>query len=384
MASLANEPDDLGADLCQVTDHGDEHHQLLAVEDRLQHQMLRHVTPAPVRVVVYHHVAGREAVEAQLFDRPPHRMRHGAELRRAELALSDHVTLRIEDGARKVLRLAEYGGVRRAHHCRPHLAGDVHQPVVDDRHGDGVDRSALLARAAAPDARRGETLRRIDPADACDGDRQPVVREQEDGRVRLLDDCRPADGAAGTQVGAMVDPALDPGAGVAMVDAPRRTRRRRRARLQLGQRKPCALANSGDVEVGDLDGLVGEVVTVELAVRLVEALEQQRKRVTGDRSCGHGDIALVVLPRIAHADGAQQPRGAGEPLAGELLGGCIRESLQRRVDGRHVGVVRAVIPAPAPVNPRVGRQRAECRRESGMRRHDDIADAERGGDLAAM
>src|SRR5262249_26558083 len=85
---------------------------------------------------------------AQLLDRPVDRELDRADLRGAELRLSEHVPGRIEDDAGEVERLVEDRRVRRRHHGHAHVAAAAREVVVDHCQGDRAERGRWDARRA--------------------------------------------------------------------------------------------------------------------------------------------------------------------------------------------------------------------------------------------
>ena len=118
------------ADLGHVPDAGYDSDALALVEDGFDNHVLRQVVHPRVRVVVQEHVVRAKRVEPELVDDPLQRHRRRAELRRAELALPDHLADLVEDGAREVEHLVEDRRVGGRLHRLAHLA----------RHGDEVVR----------------------------------------------------------------------------------------------------------------------------------------------------------------------------------------------------------------------------------------------------
>ena len=129
----------LAAHLGHVPDARHEGHQLVVVEDGLDDAVLGEVTATPERVVVEDHVLGVEVLGADLVDRPLDDEEDGAELRRAELGLRDHLAARVEDGAGEVQPLVEQRRVGRVAHGDAHLARRGDQEVVGHLQGDLVD-----------------------------------------------------------------------------------------------------------------------------------------------------------------------------------------------------------------------------------------------------
>ena len=117
----------------------DEGDQLVVVEDRLDHAVLRKVAAAAERVVVEDDVAGPEVLPADLEDRPLDDVDDRAEMGRAELGLRDHLALVVEDRAREVEPFVEERRVRRVAHRDAHLASGRDEVVVDDLERDLVD-----------------------------------------------------------------------------------------------------------------------------------------------------------------------------------------------------------------------------------------------------
>ena len=133
----------LGRGRCERTDHhaadlgemgndrriGDE---FAVVVDRLDHQMLGHMTAAPVGVVVDHHVAWRKNAATEFLKQAFDGIDDRSELRGAIFALRQQLPVAVEQRARKITRLVEDRRISGAHHRGAHLAADVHQGVVDD------------------------------------------------------------------------------------------------------------------------------------------------------------------------------------------------------------------------------------------------------------
>ena len=149
--------DRLAADLGEVADVGDEAEQLALVEDGPDHRVLGDVRAAAVGVVVQHDVAGLERLDAELLERPAHDEQAGRDLRRAELRLADHVAAPVEEHAREVEALVEDRREGRADHRDAHLAADVHEVVVDDGEGDGIDHARVRSRMPRRRPRRASS-----------------------------------------------------------------------------------------------------------------------------------------------------------------------------------------------------------------------------------
>ena len=266
------------------------------------------------------------------------------------------------------------------HHGGTHLARDVCQAVVDDRQGDGVDRSEAVARVG-PHGRRSFGQRHAE--DAVRQHRQGVAGRDQRRRVQFLDDRRARQRAAGRQRVTPVDGTGGVGAGadpyrVALA------RLRRRTGGQLGQGGCGGGADRGDVEVDDFHHLAGEVVAVEAAVRLAEVVEQGLEGIVGDRSGGDGYVLLVVLAGVAHADRALHDRLARASLLMRLRHRFALQARQGGVDLGGVRKVRSMEACRAPVRADVGGQRPERGGESRVRRHDHLSHPERRGHRRAV
>ena len=155
------------------------------------------------------------------------------------------------------------------------------------------------------------------------------------------------------------------------------------AREERQTRRPSR-AERREVEVDQLDRLVGEREAVELVVVAVETFERHRD---GRRLDGPGrerNILLVVLADVAHADRAHQRGRAGVPFAEqrrERLGG---DPVQPAVDGLEVERIRAVVLRPAPVDAAIGDERAVGRREAREGGDDDRPELERACDRGGV
>src|ERR1700730_4271107 len=251
------------ADLGEMSDDSGVGHQSTPMVDRLQQQVLGHVAPPAIGVVMDDHVAGSQRLGAQLLDHRFDGADDGAELSRAVFALGQHLALGIEERARKIARLVEDRRIGGAYHRGAHLAADIHQGVVNDAEG------YRLARAAG----RADGLRPVQQ------DRGPLLHrsaeagKNEDGRIVTLDDRRTLDRLADRN-----RRAIDHGAirffRLADIDDTSRDGAELRPELFAAARERDPFAADRYRAGGNLDRLAANAISVGSLMLAVKFLEQ--------------------------------------------------------------------------------------------------------------
>src|SRR6185437_478055 len=138
---VGREPaDGLSSDLRYVRDVRYKAVELAAEEHGLYDCVFRHMAAAPIGIVVHDDVARLEAVNSELVEGPFHRVKNGADLRRTEFGVGDHLAVAIEDDAGKIQPLVEDRRVGGLHHRHAHFPARVDQEVVENGQPDAVER----------------------------------------------------------------------------------------------------------------------------------------------------------------------------------------------------------------------------------------------------
>src|SRR5579862_3716281 len=195
--------------------------------------------------------------------------------------------------------------------------------------------------------------------------------EDERRRVHFLDDQRPAELHAEPELLAPVDRRLDP-AELLEVDRARRHRARLAERRERQWRGRVAVLACDGGQVDELDDAFGDAVAVRPLVGVVEAIDGQAHEVVGLER--HADLLLVVLAEVAAAHGQGEQRVVNVAFPCELLERAQRHRLEPAPEVRVDRLVRAEDAGRAAVDAQVGRERAERRRQTGARRHEDAGE----------
>ena len=112
--------------------------QVIANEDRPEHENIRQMHAALVRVVEDHHVAGREVV-AVAFHHGVHGIRDRTQVQRQTQPLRDQAASPIAKRTGHVHRVFHDGRVRDSHDRQHHLVHDRPNGVLDQLKSNSVN-----------------------------------------------------------------------------------------------------------------------------------------------------------------------------------------------------------------------------------------------------
>ena len=113
--------------------------QIVSLEDRHEHENIRQMHAALVRIVQNNGIAWRQVV-AVILQHHAHGLRYGPQMQRNGLRLGNHVTRRIANGRGIIHHILHDFRSRGANDVIGHLVDDGIEAVLDNGEGDGIDR----------------------------------------------------------------------------------------------------------------------------------------------------------------------------------------------------------------------------------------------------
>lgn len=174
--------------------HPEQRPMVALAEDGSDDRNVWQVTTAGSRVIRHQHIA-RSQIIARHLNLVPHCLLHGAQVDGDVWCVGDQASIRAEQGTAKIEPFFDVGGDGSALQRTPHLLGNGHEAVLEDRKVNDIESRSNFPRSTFAE----DNLQVALLGQACS-----AVGLDQDGAGVRCNQCRPADGVANLEIGQII------------------------------------------------------------------------------------------------------------------------------------------------------------------------------------